>query len=41
MQPAVTMEEQGLTKIEMAMKASRLELDRLFDPTFGPAPQTR
>ena len=34
-QLAAAMEEQGLTKVEMAarMKTSRRQLDRLFDPT--------
>ena len=35
-QLAAAMEEQGLTKVEMAarMKTSRRQLDRLFDPTI-------
>ncbi len=35
-QLAVAMEEQGLTKVEMAarMKTSRRQLDRLFDPAI-------
>ena len=35
-QLAAAMEQQGLTKIEMAarMKTSRRQLDRLFDPTI-------
>ena len=34
-QLAAAMEQQGLTKVEMAagMKTSRRQLDRLFDPT--------
>ncbi len=34
-QLAAAMEEQGLTKVEMAarLKTSRRQLDRLFDPT--------
>jgi antitoxin HicB len=35
-QLAAAMEEQGITKVEMAarMKTSRRQLDRLFDPTI-------
>ena len=35
-QLAAAMEQQGLTKVEMAarMKTSRRQLDRLFDPTI-------
>jgi antitoxin HicB len=35
-QLAAVMEQQGLTKVEMAarMKTSRRQLDRLFDPTI-------
>jgi antitoxin HicB len=34
---AATMEQQGLTKVEMAarMKTSRRQLDRLFDPAIS------
>lgn len=36
-QLAAAMEQQGLTKVEMAarMKTSRRQLDRLFDPTIS------